>query len=221
MFREGRLMRSWQGGRARHFAVAADYAWLAEACLRVSEWTGTARWRARALEAVDGLLELFWDEKSGGFFTTGSDAEALVVRPKEFLDGALPATNSIAVASLLRASALSDNPALDEAVTRTIVLAKPLLDRHPGALADLVAALPMWSGRYEIVVTGDRPDLLAEVRRRWLPAAVLAWGQPDDGPLFEGRPAQLGRAYVCQARSCRMPASDATTLAGQLESLAA
>jgi uncharacterized protein YyaL (SSP411 family) len=221
LFRDGRLMRSWQGGRARHLAVAADHAWLAEACLRVSEWTGSARWRARALAAVDQLRDLFWDDESGGFFTTGSDAEALVVRPKEFLDGALPAPNSIAVNSLLRIGALRDDPRLDDAIARTIALAKPLLERHPGALPDLVAALPMWNGRYEIVVTGDRPDLLAEVRRRWLPAAVVAWGQPDDGPLFEGRNPQLGRAYVCQTRSCRMPAADATTLAGQLESLAA
>jgi uncharacterized protein YyaL (SSP411 family) len=71
------------------------------------------------------------------------------------------------------------------------------------------------------VVTGDRPDLLAEVRRRWLPAAVTAWGQPDDGPLFEGRPHEPGRAYVCQARACRMPAEDAATLAAQLEALVA
>ena len=56
----------------------------------------------------------------------------------------------------------------------------------------------MWSGRNEIVVTGDRPDLLAEVRRHWLPAAVVAWGEPDDGPLFEGRPPEPGLAYVCQ-----------------------
>jgi uncharacterized protein YyaL (SSP411 family) len=221
LFRDGRLMRSWQGGRARHLAVAADHAWLAEACLRVSEWTGTARWRARALAAVHQLRDLFWDDDSGGFFTTGSDAEALVVRPKEFLDGAVPAANSIAVNSLLRASALSDDPVLEEAIARTIALAKPLLERHPAALADLVAALPMWNGRYEIVVTGDRPDLLAEVRRRWLPAGVLAWGQPDDGPLFDGRDPLLGRAYVCQARSCRMPAADTATLAGQLEPLAA
>ena len=158
---------------------------------------------------------------SGGFFTTGSDAEALVVRPKEFFDGAVPAANSIAVTALLRANALADDVRIDAAMDRTISLARPLLERHPAALADLVAALPMWSGRHEIVVTGDRPDLLAEVRRHWLPAAVVAWGQPDDGPLFEGRPSEPGLAYVCHARSCRTPAADVETLAGQLEALVA
>jgi hypothetical protein len=221
MYLDGRLMRSWQGGRARHLAVAADYAWLAEACLRLSEWTGRTLWRERALTAVRQLCALFWDEESGGFFTTGADAEALVVRPKEFLDGALPATNSIALTALLRTNALVEDPVLDRIAERTIALARPLLERHPGAVADLVAALPMWNGRYEIVVTGERPDLLAEVRRRWLPSAVTAWGQPDDGPLFAGRPSEPGRAYVCQARSCRMPADNATTLAAQLEAVMA
>ncbi len=219
MYVDGRLMRSWQGGRARHLAVAADHAWLAEACLRLSEWSGRSLWRERAVIVVRQLLALFWDDEFGGFFTTGVDAEALVVRPKEFLDGALPATNSIALTALLRVNALVDDPALDDAASRTLALARPFLTRHPAAVADLVAALPMWDGRYEIVVTGDRPDLLAEVRRRWLPAAVTAWGQPDDGPLFAGRPPEPGRAYVCQGRSCRMPAEDATTLAAQLEAL--
>ncbi len=194
MYSGGRLMRSWQGGRARHLAVAADHAWLTEACLRLSEWTGTSVWRVRALAVATQLLELFWDDTTGGFFTTGSDAETLVVRPKEFFDGAVPATNSVAVAALLRVNAFADDARIDQAVDRTITLARPLLERHPGALADLVAALPMWSGRHEIVVTGDRPDLLAEVRRHWLPSAVVAWGQPDDGPLFEGRPAEPGLA---------------------------
>jgi len=220
MFCDGRLMRSWQGGRARHLAVAADYAWLADACVRLSEWTGRARWRSRALDVATQLLDLFWDEDAGGFFTTGSDAEALVVRPKEFLDGALPSTNSIAVTALLRVHALAGDDRVERAVERTIALARPLLDRHPGAVPDLVAALPMWRGGHEIVVTGDRPDLLGEARRRWLPAAVLAWGEADEGPLFAGRPDEPGLAYVCQARACLVPAADARTLADQLESLA-
>jgi uncharacterized protein YyaL (SSP411 family) len=219
MYVDGRLMRSWQGGRARHLAVAADYAWLAEASFRLSEWTGQALWRERAVRAVLQLLDLFWDDESGGFFSTGSDAEALVVRPKEFLDGAVPAANSVAVAALLHTNALVDDPRIDEAIERTVRLAGPLLERHPGALADMVAALPLWSGRNEIVVTGDRPDLLAEVRLNWLPAAVTLWGEPDGGPLFVGRPPEPGLAYVCQGRTCQVPAADAATLAAQLEPL--
>ena len=108
---------------------------------------------------------------------------------------------------------------MDDAVERTLSLARPLLERHPAALADLVATVPMWSGRHEIVLTGDRPDLLAEVRSRWLPSAVVVWGEPDPGPLFEGRPPEPAQAYVCQGRACLMPAPDATTLAGQLDTL--
>ena len=71
----------------------------------------------------------------------------------------------------------------------------------------------------EIVVTGDRFDLLAEIRANWLPTAVTVWGEPDGGALFEGRPPEPGLAYVCQGRSCQVPAADAATPAGQLEPL--
>jgi uncharacterized protein YyaL (SSP411 family) len=192
---------------------------MVEACVRLSEWTGKSVWRERALRVANEMIDLFFDDRSGGFFTTGRDGEHLVVRPKEFLDGALPATNSIAVTSLLRAGALADHPGIDSAVDRTIALARRLLEQHPMALADLVSALPMWRARREVVITGNRPDLLAAVRRRWLPTIVLAWGQPDGGPLFDERPSEPGLAYVCQARTCLLPAGDAEVLSHQLEDL--
>ena len=166
------------------------------------------------------LIDLFWDDESGGFFTTGSDAEALVVRPKEFLDGAVPAANSVAVAALLRAGAFVDDPRIDEAIERTVALAGPLLERHPGALADLVAALPMWSGRNEIVVTGRPP----RPARRGAPA--LAPGRRRGVGRARRRPALRGasggaRHWPTSARGGRAgcPAADAATLAGQLEAL--
>ena len=217
MYHEGRLMRSWQAGRTRHLAVAADHAWLIEACVRLSELTGKRVWRERAHQVSQELLDRFADDVDGGFFTTGDDAEALIVRPKEYLDGALPATNSIAVDALLRASALDDDERSRRAVDRTVAAATALLTRHPGALADLVAALPMLQGRQEIVITGDRPDLLAEVRRRWLPDAVVAWGETDDTPLFAGR--GTGSAFVCRSFACGAPASTTSALAAQLEEL--
>ena len=222
MYVDGRLMRSWQGGRARHLAVAADYAWLAEASFRLSEWTGQALWRERAVRAVLQLLDLFWDDESGGFFTTGSDAEALVVRPKEFLDGAVPAANSVAVAALLHAGALVDDPRIDEAIERTVRLAGPAAGappgsagRHGGGAAHVERAQrdrrhgrPPRPARRGAPATGSRP-----------PSSL--WGEPDGGPLFEGRPPEPGLAYVCQGRTCQMPAADAATLAAQLEPLIA
>ncbi|HEV3368984.1 MAG TPA: thioredoxin domain-containing protein [Acidimicrobiales bacterium] len=217
MYQNGRLMRSWQGGRARHLAVAADHAWLVEACVRLSELTGRSLWRERAQRVAAELVTLFWDKDQGGFFTTGSDAETLVVRPKEFVDGALPATNSIATWALLRVDGLTDDEALQQAADRTVALALPLVTQHPGSLADMVSALPMLAGRQEIVVTGQRDDLLAEVRRPWLPAAVVAWGERGESPLFADRPD--GFAFVCRGAACDVPADDVTTLAGQIEGL--
>ena len=81
--------------------------------------------------------------RSGGFFTRGSDAEALVVRPKEFLDEAVPAANFVAVSALLHAGAFVDDLRLQEAIERTVDTGRPpCWNATPGALADMVVALP-------------------------------------------------------------------------------
>lgn len=48
------------------------------------------------------MIGLFWDEEHGGFYFTGHDAEALIVREKEVYDGAVPSGNSVAAVQLLR-----------------------------------------------------------------------------------------------------------------------
>ncbi|MEI2699281.1 MAG: hypothetical protein V9E94_13435 [Microthrixaceae bacterium] len=77
--------------------------------------------------------------------------------------------------------------------------------RHTLAFGNLLWAVE-WHvvGATEVVVTGDRPDLVAEVHRRFLPTTVLAWGEPGDGPLWAGRDesGHDGRAYVCRDHAC-------------------
>jgi hypothetical protein len=214
---DGRWLRSWQDGRTRHLAFAADYAWLIDACTRLGELTGSVGWTERAAAVADGLLDLFWDgDGPGGLFTTGHDAEGLVVRPKDLLDGAVPSANSVAGLALLRLALLTGNDRYREHGERILTLTAPLLADHPMAVADLVGALALPGGA-EVVVAGDRPDLLAEVRRRWLPAAVVAWGERSSSPLWDGR--QDGKAYVCRGFACHTPAADAGTLAAQLDEL--
>ncbi|HVB94795.1 MAG TPA: thioredoxin domain-containing protein [Acidimicrobiales bacterium] len=215
---DGRWQRSWQpGGGPRHLAYAADYAWLVDCFTRLGELTGRAVWTDRARSAADGLLDLFHDEGGHGFFTTGHDAEALIVRTKDIFDGATPSANAVAALSLGRLGALTGVERYTAAAREVVDMLGGLLARHPTAFAHTVlTSLALVDGFTEVVVTGDRPDLLEVVRSRWLPGAVLAWGEPTGSPLWSDRGAD--QAYVCRNYACQLPAADIDTLSAQLSS---
>jgi uncharacterized protein YyaL (SSP411 family) len=218
---DARWMRSWQGGTARHLAYAADYAWLVEAFLRLAEATGRAVWLSEAMAAADGLLDLFADGASGVLQMTGRDAESLIARPVDSQDGAVPSSNSVAAAALLRLAALTGVDRYRSAATAVLVAMGPALDLAPTAFTGSVAAADLARrGITEVVVTGHRPDLVAVVARAFRPDVVLAWGDPYDSPLWEGRtgPAEQGQAFVCRNYACQTPTADPTNLASQLRS---
>jgi uncharacterized protein len=224
-----RWLRSWQagprpssvqGGTARHLAYCADYAWLVEAFTRLAEATGDAVWISEARSAADDLIDLFWDPAVDCFRTPGKDAERLIASPIDTQDGALPSANSVAATALLRLAALTGAERYGEHATRVIGAMDAALAAAPVAFTGLVAAADLARrGLTEIVVTGSRPDLLEVVRQRYLPAAVLAWGEPYDSPLWEGRagPEAAGLAFVCHDYTCRAPASSPAALVSQVE----
>jgi hypothetical protein len=213
---DGRWLRSWQAeGGARHLAYAADYGWLVDCFTRLGELTGRAVWTERAVEVADSLLDLFHDDQDGGFFTTGHDAEALLVRTKDLFDGATPSANGVAALALVRLGAITGSDRYRRAAAEIVDLLGELLVRHPTAFAYTVEAADLLRrGLTEVVITGDRPDLVAVARRQWIPDAVLAWGEPTPSPLWEGRDGD--RAYVCRNYACRVPAAEPEVLAMQL-----
>ncbi|MEX2660200.1 MAG: thioredoxin domain-containing protein [Acidimicrobiales bacterium] len=213
---DGRWLRAWQEeAGARHLAYAADHAALVDAFTRLGELTGEARWTEVATTTAHALLDLFWDEETGGLFTTGHDAEALIARQQDLLDNATPAANSNAALALARLAALTGEDRFDGAARAILSrLAGPVL-QHPTAFANLLAAADVIAGAStEVVVTGDRSDLVEAVQRRWLPGAVLAWGERTASPLWEGRPD--GFAYVCEGYACRRPVETVEDLLAQL-----
>ena len=212
---DGRWMRSWQvDAGARHLAFAGDHAALVDAFTRLGEATGRRRWFDAATDTADAMLTLFWDTTNGGLFTTGSDGERLVTRDKDIQDGAIPSANSTAALALLRLHALTGDGYLRDRAEDILRLVGPLAREAPAGFGVLLAALDLHHrGTTEIVVAGDRPDLLEVIRERHLPSAVVAWGERFDSPLWEGR--VDGAAYVCRGHTCELPARDAETLRGQ------
>ncbi len=159
------------------------------------------------------------DDESGAFHMTGRDAEPLIARPIDSQDGAVPSANSVGAAALLRLAALSGVTRYQARAEAIIAAMGPALTAVPVAFTGLVAAADLAArGVTEVVVTGDRPDLVAVVQARYLPGAVLAWGEPYPSPLWEGRttPEVADLAFVCRDYACLAPTSDPVTLASQL-----
>jgi uncharacterized protein len=213
---DGRWLRSWQAdGGARHLAYAADHAALVDAFVRLSEATGEARWIDAARSTADALLDLFWDEERGGLFTTGSDAERLVARNKDLMDNATPSANSLAAVALMRLAALTGDERYRDRADQIVRLTGSLATQHPTAFGHLLTAVDFAAnGIDEVVVAGERPDLVEVVQSRFLPGAVLAWGERYPSPLWEDR--DDGRAYVCRDYACQLPAENPEALAAQL-----
>jgi uncharacterized protein YyaL (SSP411 family) len=214
---DGRWLRAWQADAgAKHLAYATDHGALLDAFTRLAEATGRARWIDEARAVADALLDLFWDDERGGVFTTGHDAEALIARPKDLMDNATPGANGLAAVGLLRLAALTGSARYQDAGEAVVRLLGPMAVQHPTAFGHVLAAVDLVArGTTEVVVAGDRPDLLGVVRARLRPDAVLAWGERYDSPLWEGR--TDGQAYVCRHFACRLPATDVATLTTQLD----
>ncbi len=219
---DGRWYRSWQhvGGR-RHLAYAADYAALIDAYTRLGEATGERRWHEAALTTAESMLHLFWDrDGGGGVRTVGRDAERLLVDRKDLFDSPVPSANGNAAFALRRVAAIWDRPDLVDHGEQILRLVGGAMASQPLAHSRLLAAFDLVAGGMsEIVVAGARPDLLAEVRRRYLPSSVLVHGERFDGPIWADR--DDGRAYVCRNYACGLPAEDPSALAAQLDALVA
>ena len=204
-----RWLRSWNDNGtppARHHALAHDYVQVVDAMTRLAEATGEAQWITAAITTADALIDHFWDPVNGGFFTSPNDGEQLVVRQKDLMDNATPSANSSGALALLRLGALTGNNMYHDHAQQIFALLAGVANSAPTAFCNYLLSLHTYHvGITQIVITGDRPDLLAHVRSTWRPTAVLAWGQTYDSPLWQHRAPHL--AYVCRDYSCNTPSN--------------
>lgn len=223
---DGRWLRSWQGdggdpaaGTARHLAFAADYAAVVDAFVRLAELTGDGIWVDHARTTADDMLVLFADRDHGGLFTTGSDAPSLITRSKDVTDAASPSANGLAAVALARLGAISGVARYADAAAGICRLVGEVAGDQPTAFTHGLGAVELLdAGMVEVVVSGDRADLVDVVRSKFRPRVVLVWGTPWDTPLWEGRAGDTaGRAYVCHGNVCDIPAADVDTLTSQLD----
>ena len=105
---------------------------------------------------ADELLRLFRDDERGGFFQTGSDAEALVLRPKELYDNATPSGNSVAADVLLRLALFTGDAGYEHAGVSALRLVRDAMAGAPTGFGQALCALDLYVGpSNEVAIVGD------------------------------------------------------------------
>ncbi len=227
---DGRLLRRWRQGEARFLGYLNDYAFLAWGLLELYQATFRTDYLRRAVELVDEQ-NIFWDESAGGYFFAAANDTTLIHRPKEVYDGAVPSGNSVSAMNLLRLARMTGRTDLEERANRIFGAFGRQVGQNESGHTMLLCALDFAEGpTREIVIAGDPADeatrgLVAEVRRRFLPDAVVMLHAPGDrllgslAPFARRQGPVKGRAaaYVCQSFACEQPVTDPADLGRLLD----
>jgi uncharacterized protein len=223
---DGRLRRASLGGRVGDSAaILEDYATLAAGLLTLHQVTGEARWLDAATGLLDTALDHFADaERPGRWFDTADDAEALLVRPADPLDGATPSGASSIADALLTAAHLVPAPRADRyatAAVEALSAATPVLAKLPRSGGNwLAVAEAAVRGPIQIAVaTGSSGSALLTAARQLAPGgAVVIGGAVNSSELLIDRDRVDGAdaAYICRGRVCDLPVTTTEGLAAAL-----
>jgi hypothetical protein len=137
----GRLLRTYNDGQARIGAYLEDHAFLLEALILLFEATCEERWFTEAVALADTLIARFADAENGGFFSTASDGEALIVRRKDLEDSPIPSGASSAAMGLLRLSQLTGVQEYERHAISVLRLLAEIAPRYSSSFGHLLQVL--------------------------------------------------------------------------------
>ena len=97
----GELWHTYTAGITKQDAYLDDYAFFVKGLFELYRATGEGQWLDLARVLTDTMIQLFWDDKNGGFYYTRADAKHLIVRTKKPYDSAIPSGNAVTVENLI------------------------------------------------------------------------------------------------------------------------
>jgi aryl-alcohol dehydrogenase-like predicted oxidoreductase len=231
---DGGLYRTARAGKAHLDAYLEDYAFFADALLDLYEAGGAESFLIEAVRLAERLVADFGDAESGAFYQTASRHEALIARPREGHDGAVPSANAVAARVLARLGLhLGRDDLRAKALGAIRAYGRPI-ERSPRAFATTLSVVDLLlEGPIELAFVGaatDRASLEVAVARYYLPNRVVAHAEPTSGaalvselPLLAGKALVGGQAalYVCRDFACQAPITKPEEVAQTLERAAA
>jgi uncharacterized protein len=218
LIQDGRIMVRYRDGEVKNKGFIDDYAYLMWAYMEMYEADFHLSYLKKAVNVAEKMIELFWDEDSGGFYFIGKDAESLIVREKEIYDGALPSGNSVAAVQMIRLARLTGDLKLLEKAEQMYSVFKNQVEAYENGHAYFLQGLLLLEmPAKEIVIIGERRDeklngLMKLMQKSFVPHySILVAEQPSDFADVAPFAAEYKRVgdditvYICENYACQQP----------------
>lgn len=204
----GRLYHSYRAGRTTARGLAADYANMIWAALRLYEATAEPAYLDRARTWTAALDRHHWVD-GGGYATSADDARDVLVRLRSASDDAAPSANATMASNLAALALLTEDARyLDRAAALRGAFASDLAGQPIGHCG-LIAASVDAEAQVHVAISGTPPDsgLASALHGLALPGAIETSAAPS---------VQSAAAIVCVGQTCSAPITDPTGLRAQL-----
>ncbi len=223
-----KLLRRYRDGEARYDAHLEDYAFFTQGLIDLYEASLDIRWLKTAIEFTNQQNLLFYDKENAGFYDTSGKDESILIRSKEWYDGAEPTGNSVAILNLLRLTQMVDNQEYRKLSERSLAYFGERMLSAPQGMAQFLVALNFSLAKpKQIIIAGGIDDphtqaLLREVHSRFIPNKIILLADGDEGqkilssyiPFIESVRMidEKPTAYICENYACELPTSDLTVV---------
>ncbi len=183
-----------------------DYAACLYAQLALYGATLEKAYLERAARLCQETLTQFLDKQNGGFYLYGEEHEALILRPKETYDGAMPSGNALMAWNLVRLSQLVSEKTYGPLAERQLDFLSADARQYPtGYGMFLLALLEHSDPPPKVTAVLSHPSEAERLPLRLPPEAAVILREPGpDYPLINGR----ATFYVCQGHSCQPPVNE-------------
>jgi len=225
---DGRLLHRYRAGTAGIPGQLDDYAFYIFGLLHLYEATFNPSYLAEARTLVD-VVEAHFDSDAGGYYLNADDAEALITRPKEAYDGAIPSGNSVMLRNLVHLARLTGDTVLETAAGRIGRFFAAHIEKQPTGFTAMLCGVDLLAGpTTEVVLVGppeadDLQALARPLRTTFTPRTVVLNAPPTGAmdalaPFTAAHSQTDGQAtaYVCQNFSCEQPTTDRDTMMAQV-----
>ena len=215
----GHSFHRWCDGEASFDATLEDHAYTIHGLLSLYDATLKPFYLEEAIRLAERLESVFKDEAQGGYYMT-SASSALLVRPKELYDGALPSGNSVHLDNLFRLARFTGDPAWQEVAAGLSRIYESVIPDNPLSYMQAILAFQgVMEDPVELIVCGEKDQTETVEILTWLHthrrphellihktlATTETWNRlapyTKENRAINGAPT----VYICRSFQCMQP----------------